>query len=302
MADVYENFLKNKDFLGTGEGLVGNLISGGQLGYGFKAGAFDAATPLVFHPAVIVVMQTPTMWDNLDNDPDGVLRRTVKSLFECHAKSVTGIDVNYTLETGDTPVGHDGQTFKVPTQSKRAEVSPSFTWQEVTGNLVWNLMRRWIWDISDPDTNAGLEHYVNYNGDAEETLPPYTMSTYALTFMAIQYDPTMHPDRIIDAEVITNVFPQSTGEMGIQRTIGTSEVKERSITFNGYQIHNDCTRSLGKIIAEQLRLRSETYKTASPNTMKISERLDSTGTDGGVIDDPKLAVKNGDEWMKGVPS
>ena len=217
MARV-NNFLENKGFLGTDMthqrnwekgGFVSNLISGGQNGYGFKAGSFDAATPLALPPAVIVVLQTPTMWDKITQDTEHVLPQTVKSMFECHAKSVSGIELSYTLETQDQPIGHDGQTFKVPTQSKRAEVSPSFTWHEVTGNLVWNIIRRWIWDINDPDTNAGLEF--------QETPDPFTMSTYALTFMAIQYDQTQHIDRMIDAAIYTNVFPQATGEFGMQR-------------------------------------------------------------------------------------
>lgn len=253
---------------------VANLIDGGQLGYGFKAGAFDAATPLAFPPAHIVVLQTPMMWNSENLGDDGVLAMTLKSMFECHAKSVTGIDVNYTLDTGDQPVGHDGQTFKVPTQSKRAEVSPSFTWPEVTGNLVWNIIKRWIWDIQNPDTNAGMEFMA--------TPLPYTMSAYSLTFMAIQFDQTMHPDRIIDASIYCNVFPQATGEMGIQRTIGTTEVKERAVTFNAYLIHNQYTKYLGREVAKILNMRSETYQFASPNVQTI----DPMFVDGGDSNDP----------------
>ena len=253
--------IKSNGHTGHQYEFVANLIEGGQLGYGFKAGAFDAATPLAFPPAYIVVLQTPMMWDGKNLGDDGVLARTVKSMFECHAKTVTGIDVNYTLDSGDQPVGHDGQNFKVPTQSKRTEVNPSFTWPEVTGNLVWNIILRCIWDIQDPDTNAGMEFM--------STPLPYTMSAYSLTFMAIQFDQTMHPDRIIDAVIYCNVYPQSTGEMGIQRTIGTTEVKERAITFNAYQIHNKYTKYLGREVASALNLRSETYQTATPNVQTV---------------------------------
>jgi len=256
--NVYESSVAQ---IGSDNDFHANLVEGGQLGYGYKAGLFDAATPLAFSPAVIVVLQTPMMWDPRNLGDDGLLAMTTKSMFECHAKSVTGIDVNYNLDSGDQPLGHDGQNFKVPTQSKRAEVNPSFTWPEVTGNLVWNIILRWIWDIQDPDTNAGLEFM-------EDPLP-YTMSAYSLTFMAIQYDQTQHPDRIIDAAIFCNVYPQATGEMGIQRTIGTTEVKERAITFNAYLMHNRYTKYLGRQVAYRLNLRSETYLGASPNVQEI---------------------------------
>lgn len=292
LLNVADNSVGKASF---NEEFVANLIEGGQLGYGFKAGAFDAATPLAFPPAVIVVLQTPMMWDADNLGDDGVLAMTVKSMFECHAKSVTGIDVAYTLDSGDQPVGHDGQTFKVPTQSKRTEVNPSFTWPEVTGNLVFNIILRWIWDINDPDTNAGLEFMENPL--------PYTMSTYALTFMSIQFDQTMHPDRIIDAAIYCNVYPQATGEMGIQRTIGTTEVKERAITFNAYLMHNKYTKFLGREVAKRLNLRSETYQVASPNVQEIDPQFgeDNDSANAGIEIDRAIAVtdnQNTATWIK----
>lgn len=292
LLNVADNSVGKASF---NEEFVANLIEGGQLGYGFKAGAFDAATPLAFPPAVIVVLQTPMMWDADNLGDDGVLAMTVKSMFECHAKSVTGIDVAYTLDSGDQPVGHDGQTFKVPTQSKRTEVNPSFTWPEVTGNLVYNIILRWIWDIQDPDTNAGLEFMENPL--------PYTMSTYALTFMSIQFDQTMHPDRIIDAAIYCNVYPQATGEMGIQRTIGTTEVKERAITFNAYLMHNKYTKFLGREVAKRLNLRSETYQVASPNVQEIDPQFgeDNDSANSGIEIDRAIAVtdnQNTATWIK----
>ena len=293
---------------GWGNQFVANLVEGGQLGYGFKAGVFDAATPLAFPPATIVVLQTPMMWDVSPNNgfgdgglgDGGILAMTVKSMFECHAKSVTGIDVNYTLDSGDQPIGHDGQNFKVPTQSKRTEVNPSFTWPEVTGNLVWNIILRWIWDIQDPDTNAGLEFM------ADDPLP-YTMSAYSLTFMAIQFDQTMHPDRIIDAAIYCNVYPQQTGEMGIQRTIGTTEVKERNVTFNAYLMHNKYTKYLGREIARQLNLRSETYQVANPNTEMVDAQfgdsaVEGNGWEAGIGIDRDLATSRPDNWAVSGPN
>lgn len=292
LLNVADNSVGRSSF---NEEFAANLIEGGQLGYGYKAGAFDAATPLVYPPATIVVLQTPMMWDADNLGDDGVLAMTVKSMFECHAKTVTGIDVAYTLDSGDQPVGHDGQNFKVPTQSKRTEVNPSFTWPEVTGNLVYNIILRWIWDIQDPDTNAGLEFMENPL--------PYTMSTYSLTFMAIQFDQTMHPDRIIDAAIYCNVYPQATGEMGIQRTIGTSEVKERSITFNAYLMHNKYTKYLGREVAKRLNLRSETYQVASPNVQEIDPQFGDSNdsANAGIEIDRAIAVtdnKNTATWIK----
>lgn len=290
-----ENFLSNMFQLGTGPSQVSNLIQGAQNGLGFKAGALDAATPLVMPPAVIVVLQTPTMWDHISGDEEGILRQTVKSMFECHAKSVTGIDIVYNVETQEQPIGHDGQNLQVPTRTTRQAVTPNFTWAEVTGNLVWNIIKRWMWDISDPDTCAGLTDSELAEGGAQ----PYTMSAYSITFMAIQYDKTMDADRILDAAVYTNVFPTNSGELGIERTLGTVKVPERSVPFTGYVIHNDRTRELGRSIAGDLALR-QNYRNASPNTEVVSEKISGKpNANNGIIDDWTLANDNsGDDWTE----
>lgn len=295
MAKSWNNFWEEKSFLNCNNNFVANLIDGGQLGRGFKAGALDAATPLALPPAVILVLQTPKMWERLDPDNEHILPMTIKSMFECHAKSVTGIDLTYNLETNDQPIGHDGQTFKVPTQAKRAEVTPNFTWYEVTGNLVWNLMMRWIWDINDPDTNAGLEFQTGDHPDA------FTMSTYSLTFIALQYDQTSAADRLIDAAVYTNVFPQTTGELGLQREIGTTQVRERAIAFNGYVIHNEKTRAIGKVLATALKLRSDCYRTAAPNLDSVHKMFAQGDIfRNGIYTDNELSqLGNGkiDNWL-----
>lgn len=265
-----ENFLTNKTEFGTGAGTVSNLLQGAQLGLGFKAGAFDAATPLAFPPAVIVVMQTPSMYKE-----QGLLSQTIKAMFECHAKSVTGIDVSYTVEATGQPVGHDGQELVVPTKTKRTAPSPTFVWPEVLGNLVWNILKRWCWDMNDPDTNAGMEFLDNPD--------PYTLSSYALSFMAIQFDQTMIPDRIIDAAFFTNVFPQGTGELGMKREIGQTTVQERSATFNAYQIHNNKTKEIGIALANEMSLRNNNYISASPSASKVDGKI----KDNGLVEDLK---------------
>ena len=135
-----ENIITDAVGLGLGENqIAANMIKGSQLGVGLQAKNLDAATPLVFNPAVLVVLQVPTMYNR-----DEKTGQMIKQLIESHAKSVTGIDFGYTLETQEQPVGHDGQNMQVPTKAKRSAVTPSFVFPEVTGNLVWNLFRQWL--------------------------------------------------------------------------------------------------------------------------------------------------------------
>lgn len=274
MAEDERLLLENVIHLGVPEtSKAGNLNIGNQLGMGIQIPTLDAATPLVFPPAVVVVLQTPTMYDS---KPE--IGKMMKNIMECHAKSVSGIDFGYTLETADTPVGHDGQVMAVPTKTKRSAVNPTFTFTEVTGNLVWNLFRQWIWDIQHPDTNASfaeMELYDRVPGDSTKYV--YTMSTYALSMLVIQFDPTMVPANIIDAAFYTNMFPTATGDLGLERTIATSKTMERSISFTGIVQHNTHVRRIAREVATALNLRRAQYAVSVSNPNSVSNILDATG-------------------------
>lgn len=209
---------------GTPDTRMANLEAGGQLGVGGRILSLDGATPAVFNCCHIVVLQTPTMWNNTEEGR--ILAKTVKALFEVHAKDVSGIDFGYTLNFTDSLIGHDTQNASMPTTSTRSGVSPAFTWTEAYGNVVWNTMYKWIMDIQHPDTQVSYLSSIN-----NETVPEWVYSAFSLSFIAIQPDPTGIPGRIYDAAVYSQVVPTETGMIGFKRTPGTAEVPDRTVTF-----------------------------------------------------------------------
>ena len=229
---------------------VANPMKGTQLGVGFNAANLDAATPLPFSPTYLVVLHLPTMYDGNED-----FKRMLKTVIEGCPKQVTGIDFGYNLETQKTPNGMDGQEMAVPTKTKRSAVNPSFVFQEVTGNLIWNIFRQWIFDINDPDTNASMAHI---KGGAKN----FVSSAYSMTMLAIQFDPTMRPDQIIDAALYTNMFPTQTDNIGFERQIATTNVRERTIQFEAIVRHNAYVRSLAVQVATDLQLAKADYRYA----------------------------------------
>lgn len=243
------------------------MSSGLQLGSGANMPMLDVATPCTFTPVVLVVTSLPAMYV-VDGKPTR-MAWVLKDLIESHAKSVTGIDFGYTLGTQEGPVGHDSQNFLVPAKTTRGQVSPSFTFDELSGNLVWNTFKKWIWDIQHPDTNASMANVV-FPG-------AYTMSAYAMSFMAIQFDPTMRPDHIIDAAHYANVWPTGTGEIGFQRVIGTVQHPERTIPMTAIVQHNDYIKTIAMTIAEQLALHKHNYNIAPPYRNRVDKSISEMG-------------------------
>ena len=282
--------LENATSLGVApSSLVSNVARSGQLGTGIRMAKLDGATPAVFSPVVPVVLSVPSMWD-----PYPKLQEMLKALMETHAKSITGIDFSYTLETQDAYTFHDGQTLATPTRTTRSAVNPTATFQEYPGLPVWNLFRTWMFDIQHPDTNASnLPSKLADNSD----IPGWYVSAYSMSMLFIQFDPSGLPDRIYDAVVITNMVPKEIGEIGMERTIGTVQLKERSISFTGIVQHNENTRELGYRVARMLQMERIAYDfslpgyggTVDPSTAIQSDiqhfgglHYEATGADSGV--------------------
>lgn len=262
-----KSLIAGAEELGVIEGTpVPDFTLGQQLGIAPHIDNIDSSTPLVVPPVLLVVLQTPTMWDAYPK-----LYRSLKTCMESCAKSVTGIDPGYTMETQSTPGGQDGQQILTPSNAKRTEMSPSFVFQERPGNPIWNLMRKWITDTQDPDTKIAFQG-LKLNGNIN-----YVMSSYSMTMMALMFDMTGRTENLMDAVLMTNMFPLATGELGMQRVPGETLTPERSVNFSCLYRHNAYTRAAGVELANQLQLDKLAYEQAMMGNISVSAKLADTG-------------------------
>jgi hypothetical protein len=136
-----------------------------------------------------------------------------------------------------------------------------------------------MWDIHHPDTNTSMNDI-----EGLEKPKPFTMSAYSMSMIAIQFDPTMLPENIIDAVFYTNMFPKGTGDLGFERTIGTSKPMERTIEFSAIAQHNTYTKELGRKIATDLKIAQANYSYMKTGINQVAGNLAEAGL-GGIIDD-----------------
>ena len=272
--------------------VITKAIGNGQLGIGVKAPALDVATPLVLPPAIVVVLQVPAMYTI--SGAYSTMALAIKDMFESHAKTVSGIDISYTNDPQEGITMHDGQTFQAPGKTKRAPVNPAFTFSEITGSLYWNIVRKWITDINHPDTYS-IGANVHVNGG-------WTMSAYSMTIAVIQPDVTGRPERILDCAIICNMFPQGTGEYGVERQISTMKPMERSFTFSGIQQHNPYTKQLGKIIMEKLSMHKLDFDWAPPQRDIWTQSLNDAGLEYDSATRQKFYPRGKEDANRNVPT
>ncbi len=295
---INDKFLTNTETFGTSkQSYIPDLrLGGGQLGIGINPLLLDAATPLQFPPAQVFVLNTPLMYTKFNP----AIGQMIKAIMETRAKSWSGIDVEYTLNTQSTPIGNDTQELDVPTQRTRTKPSPNATYDEVQGNLIWGIHDRWQNDIQDADTNGAM---MGFPDDALADMP-YVMSVYSCTLLIVQFDITMRPDRIIDAHILANVYPTSNGPLGIQRQINTTETKERSIQYTAYQMHTPAIREAAIEYCNALKIHYTKYRTDRRAYVATGVTGDSTTGDDkavGIFRDV-LNTRTNDGAPSDVPS
>jgi len=269
MPQMSNPFLPVTDLLPNTQAGAGNIITGGQLGFGNNLPNIDAATPLVLRPIVPIITHAPTMFQYLPGMTD-----ILKALLENHARSIDGIDLQYTIDPGATPAGQDGQELNVPTNAKRAQVNPQFTLPEINGNLVWNFFRLWMRLMKDPDTQAASLAGVI---PGSQILRPHVLSMFTMDMLFIQYDTTLRPENIIDGYFITSMWPNDTGVAGFKKQIAQSDVVERTIPFHGVLQHNDNTRAVAQQIASLLRLHTIDYNFSTPIATQVESNILEAG-------------------------
>jgi len=236
---------------------VANIRRSGQYGLGMNPATLDGNTAMITPPAIIRVIQAPLMYQRYDEMYGGQvigMSQALTELLETYAKSVSGIDFGYSIDTETNPAGPSGQQIEDPTNTRRSDVSPVFTFTEITGNVIWNIFRQWVWDIQHPDSHislAGSARMINAQQSSGRGRRARTRSQIAATIAVIQPDTTSNPDNMIGCSVITNLFPKDIGMFGYERTIGNSAQRERSITFSGLVIDNEMTHQLGMTLLAQ---------------------------------------------------
>lgn len=249
-------------------GTTAKSMMGFQNGSGINFQTLDAATPCVYMPAVLVVMSVPLMYITAGGQPTP-MAYMIKDLVENHTRSATGFEFGYSNEPQQAGVGMDGQNYQVPGKTTRSQPTPSFMWPELQGNLVFNIIQKWMFDINHPDTNAACAQAI-YPG-------AWTMSAYSMSVLLIQYDQTMRPDHIIDGVYYTNMWPLGTGDIGYERVLGSTKHPERNVSFTCIVQHNEMTKALAVAVAEQLQLHKHNYNIAPTQRTQIQKAISSYG-------------------------
>jgi hypothetical protein len=254
------------------KGHVSNVgVVGGMNGIAPNIPNANASTPAVFNAVDIAILSLPGMMAKRQT-----WCRNMKTILETCGSSITGIDFGLTMNGQDVAGGFDGQKRKMPTYPTISQPAPTWKIPELLGNLVWNSVRMWLTEINHPHTNAGYSRAIKDFGI--KNLPPHVWSTFSMTMMVIQRDNSGHSSRIMEAALYTAMWPEATGDLGLERNMeASSKIIERDLKFNSVVICNDSTRKLGYNVAEYLDATGVNFDASPVGVSSVSDNLKDMG-------------------------
>lgn len=203
-----------------------DLKYGGQMGYAPQYAEWVNNAAGIRKNLICLLVDYPRGFDKLPEKDEWI--KTLRQLVEVHPLSITGLNATLTVATTGNPFGGDGQQQLDPTNVTMEPTNVSMRWNEKYGHPIskfWSQYIRLL--IMDPQTKvAGIS---TLGGDRPGDMLP-DMRSFACAFI----EPDPQHNKVVRSWVVTNLFPQGSGEVVGSRDItADAEVPSIDIQFGG---------------------------------------------------------------------
>jgi hypothetical protein len=181
-----------------------DLQYGGMNGYAPDLTEWVSNQSYIRKNVIPLLVEAPRGFQYLPNPESYVA--TLRALVELHALSIEGLNAGLEVSVEETAVGGGGQMQQDFTDVKEARSNPVIRWNEKYGMPVSTFFRNWI-------TNLMMDPHSKVAGIATLGVAPEDMlaDMYSATMIFIEPDPTH--TRVMKSWLVTNMFPQSSGEI-----------------------------------------------------------------------------------------
>lgn len=227
---------------------MADLRYGGQNGYTPDLTSWVSNQAYVRRNLICLLVEAPSAFQNLDQ-PDYWVG-TLRSLVELQALSITGLNMEMTVETADTnPVGGGGQVQEEFTNVTMQRSNPTFRWNERYGLAIYNFLTGWVrYCMMDPESKVASVNTIPGNA-----VPDMLADRYAATMAFIEPDPTH--TKVNKAWLCANMFPKNSigGSLAGQREltqggeIGTLDVEFTALAQQSNGVKAFCQQLLNSI-------------------------------------------------------
>lgn len=223
-----------------------NPVHGGQFGWSPNLGEWVGKQGHVRRNIVPVLLKAPKFFEKM---PDQLVwYKTLRSIIELHPESIDGLQGHLEVTTDEHPVGGAGEMFEEITDVKRARSVPVFNYTDTYGMGISTFFQQWIeYGMMNPETKTAMVGTIsNYPTDMLADM-------YAMTCLFFEPDPTHR--RVVNAWVITNMYPKGNGEILGKRDLANPlEVQKLSVEFTGIAQFNVGTKVFAQKVLNKINI------------------------------------------------
>lgn len=264
MARLQDTLIQGRAYAEGLKNPMLNLAYGGQFGFSTDIHTWVSNAAYVRRNMIPVLMEAPKFFQRL---PDSDLWvRSLRALTELHPRSIDGINMTLTVESGETPVGGGGEVQEEVINSTRERSRPVFNFShDKYGRPIQRMVEKWItWGLMDPNSkHANIGTLQDYPTDM---LP----DQYAMTMLFIEADPTHR--QVIKSVLCTNMWPKGTGDITMKRDITSAmEIPELSIEFTALSQHGVGVNLLAQKVLDYMDITNANPDMRSAFLQDISE-------------------------------
>ena len=203
-----------------------DLTYGGQFGFAPDLKEWVSNQNYVRRNMFCLLVEAPRFFRYLPNPEKWI--QVLRSLVELHPRTIEGMNAGLTVEVADTPVGGGGEVQHEYVDVKRAQSTPTFTYDEKYGMPIQTFFRDWITHgLMDPDSK--FANVGTLPGDRPSDM---LADQYGMTCIFIEPDPTHR--KVVKSWLTTNMFPKGTGDITGKRDLASpSELLSITQEFTG---------------------------------------------------------------------
>lgn len=227
MSRLTNALLQNGTAYGAGhQAPMVDLQFGGQMGFAQDLSEWVSNQAYVRRNLICLLVEAPKGFKFLPNSEQWIA--TLRSLVELHPLSIDGLNAGLEVEIASNPFGGGGQVQEDFTDVKETQSRPVFRWAEKYGMPIAHFFRGWITNLM-MDPNTKFANVATLGG----TKPTDMLADqYTATMIFIEPDPTH--TKVVKSWLVTNMFPQGTGEITGRRDLTqANETPTYDINFTG---------------------------------------------------------------------
>ena len=203
-----------------------DLQYGGQMGYAPDLSEWVSNQAYIRRNVIALLVEAPKGFSLLPNSASWIA--TLRALVELHPISIDGLQAGLEVEIASNPVGGGGQMQDDFIDVKETQSKVTFKWNEKYGMPIFAFLRGWITNLM-MDPNTKFANVATLSGQKPTDM---LADQYSATMLFMEPDPTH--TKVVKSWLITNMFPQGTGEVvGRRDPTAASETTTYDVPFTG---------------------------------------------------------------------